>query len=84
MFDWIKRRIALWGWWNYENVKQLKIITPNEHRSVHVRYNYKGDVEISVCNTNKPFTTIARLKVAYPNLNTVEFQDLQNSGDKTT
>lgn len=89
MIDWIRRKIAKWGWYAYEHEERLKIIGVNDYRSVHVCYTYNGDVKVSVCNL-QPFKSVATLNVAYPNLNTVtlmkhlESEELQSPTEEAT
>ena len=72
MIEWLRQKLATWGWIAYEFTQRTKIIRINEFRSVHITYNYKGDVDIGVCNPKPKFKTVVHLKVAYPDLNTVE------------
>ena len=73
MFNWLRRRIALWGWFAYDFTKRLQIVEVNEYRSVHVHYKYNGDVEVTICNL-KPFKIVATMSVTRPNLNEIEFK----------
>jgi len=89
MFEWLKRKIAQWGWFAYDHEEHLKIIRANQYRSVHVNYTWSGDVEVSVCNTSKPFQVVCVLKVSKPNYNEIElkkhleYEPLQISSEST-
>ena len=78
MIDWIRYKLARWGWKAFEYTKRSKWINAGDYRSVHVEYTYNGDVKISVSN-DKPHKLIAQLEVSYPNQNKIEFTNFLDS-----
>ena len=72
MLDWLREKLARWGWIAFECTRRSRWINAGRFRYVHVQYTYNGDVKISVSNTT-PHKLIAQLEVSYPDQNNIKF-----------
>jgi len=84
MFEWIRRKLAIWGYITFQTRQVSKYIKVNDHKTVSVTYKYNGDVDIAIAE-HKPYKLLVIFKAPhngeFETINYLEYKSpLQHSG----